>query len=143
MTTQDQAVETMAVDETQSWLDPLGAAASWLCAIHCIVLPFILSFVPLVGLSFLLSETTERIFIGISILLASLTLLPAYFRQHRKLRALSLFSSGIALIFTSHLFLEESLVLKVIFLLSGAMLITGAHLVNRRLCRDCIACANN
>jgi hypothetical protein len=47
-----------------SWLDATGATASWLCAVHCIVLPFAVSLLPIVGLSFLLDEKTERIFIG-------------------------------------------------------------------------------
>ena len=42
----------------------------------------------LVGLSFLLEESTERIFIGISLALAALSLLPAYFRKHGKLQAI-------------------------------------------------------
>ena len=83
------------------WLDVVGAAASWTCAIHCIALPFAVSLLPLIGLSFLLSESIERIFIGISIVIAGLSLMPAYFRQHGKAGALLLFTSGIGLIIFS------------------------------------------
>ncbi len=122
------------------WLDSAGMAASWLCALHCLALPFAVSILPLLGLSFLLSETTERVFIGISILIAGLSLMPAYFRQHRRISSLVLFTGGIGLIIFSHLLLEESFVFKAIFLITGGAVITTAHLVNRRLCRECGSC---
>lgn len=122
------------------WLGAGGAAASWLCAVHCLVLPFFVSVLPLVGLSFLLEETTEQVFIGISILIAVVALVPAYFRQHGKLRAIGLFVAGIGLILVSHLLFEDSLTPKILFLLSGAVLISAAHLVNHRLCRECVRC---
>lgn len=125
---------------SSGWLDTAGMAASWLCAIHCLALPFVVSILPLIGLGFLLSETTERVFIGISILIAGLSLMPAYLREHRQIRALALFTGGIGLIVVSHLLFEESIVLKAIFLITGGAVITTAHLVNRRLCRDCSSC---
>lgn len=124
----------------RGWLDSAGAAASWLCAVHCLALPFTVTLLPIIGLSFLLEETTERVFIGVSITLAALSLLPAYFRQHGKIRAIAFFSAGIGLIVTSHLLFEESLILKAAFLVIGAVLISAAHLVNRRLCRECGTC---
>jgi uncharacterized membrane protein len=128
---------------SSAWLDRTGMAASWLCALHCLALPFTVSILPLIGLSFLLSENTERVFIGISILIASVSLVPSYFRQHGRIRALALFTSGISLILTSHLLLEESFVFKAIFLLAGGALITTAHFINRRLCLECDACQTN
>lgn len=126
--------------EGSAWMDRTGMAASWLCAIHCLALPFAVSILPLIGLSFLLSETTERAFIGVSILIAGLSLVPAYFRQHGNIRALLFFTSGVSLIITSHLLFEESIFLKAIFLLAGGAFITTAHFVNRRLCRECNSC---
>ena len=140
MNTKDNSIALETPKGSSAWLDFTGMAASWLCAIHCLALPFTVSILPLIGLSFLLSETTERAFIGISILIAALSLLPAYFRQHGRVRSLMLFTGGISLIITSHLLFEESIVLKAIFLIGGGALITTAHLVNRRLCRECEAC---
>ena len=122
------------------WLDLTGATASWLCAIHCLILPFFITLLPLVGLSFLLSETTERVFIGISFALALLSLLPAYFRQHGKAQAIIIAFAGIGLIALTHFLFEENLIAKSIFLLAGAILISAAHFTNRRLCRACAVC---
>lgn len=125
---------------TGKWLDATGAAASWLCAVHCLVLPFFITLLPLVGLSFLLEESTERVFIGISAMLAVFSLLPAYFREHGKLRAILLAFAGIGLITFTHFIFEENLTAKFIFLLAGAILISAAHFINRRLCRSCSVC---
>ncbi len=135
-----EILQSAGSDSSSGWLDITGMAASWLCAVHCLALPFAVSLLPLLGLSFLLSETTERAFIGISILIAGLSLAPAYFRKHGQVRALALFSGGIGLIILSHLLFEESLIFKAIFLIAGGAVITTAHLVNRRLCRDCDLC---
>ena len=122
------------------WLDAAGVTASWACAVHCLALPLLVGVLPLVGLSFLLDETTERIFILVSILLAALSLLPAYFREHGKIRSVFLAAAGIGLIVLTHFFLEENLAAKIVFLIAGAILLSAAHLINRRLCRECAAC---
>lgn len=129
--------------EERGWLDLTGTAVSWLCAIHCIALPFFISLLPFLGLSFLLDETVEWTIIGVSILVAALSLLPAYFRRHRKIRTIIFFVSGVGLIIATHLAFEENLLLQVPLLLAGAILITAAHLVNRRLCGNCARCAND
>ena len=122
------------------WLDITGATASWLCAAHCLILPFFITLLPLVGLSFLLDEATERIFIGVSVALALSSFLPAYFCEHGKLRAIFLAVGGIGLITMTHFLMEENLTAKLCFLLIGAILITAAHLINRRLCHRCKVC---
>ena len=122
------------------WLDAAGVTASWACAAHCLALPLLVGVLPLVGLSFLLDETTERVFIIVSILLAAMSLLPAYFREHGKLRSIFLAAAGIGLIVMTHFFLEESLAAKIVFLIAGAILLSAAHILNRRLCRECAAC---
>lgn len=122
------------------WLDAAGTAASWACAVHCLALPFLISVLPLVGLSFLLDETTERVFILTSVLLAALSLLPAYFREHGKIRSIFLAAAGIGLIIMNHFYFEDNLTAKIVFLIAGAILISAAHLINRRLCRECAVC---
>lgn len=125
-----------------SLLDKAGITASWLCAVHCLALPFLIGVLPFIGLSFLLEETTERIFIAVSIVLAAFSLLPAYFREHGKLRSIFLAAAGIGLIVLTHFLFEENLLLKLIFLLTGAIFISAAHFLNRRLCRECAVCAH-
>jgi len=122
-------------------LDKTGATVSWLCAVHCLAMPFLISFLPLLGVSFLAHEGIEYIIVGISTVIALVTLLPAYFKQHRKIRTLLLFVSGICFVVFADLLFEESIFGKIIFVSAGAMCITTAHFINRRLCRNCQNCA--
>jgi uncharacterized membrane protein len=121
-------------------LDRLGAAASLACAVHCAVMPLLVSLLPLVGLSFLAKEQTEWALICLSLSLGSLSLLPSYARKHRRLRPLSLFAFGGSLIITALLSVEEGTRLEAPAMTLGALMIACAHMVNRRLCRSCVAC---
>jgi len=127
-------------NEKRGWLDLTGTAVSWLCVIHCLALPFFISLMPLIGLSFLLDETVEWTIIGFSVLIAAVSLLPAYFGRHGKIRTIVLFVAGIGLIVASQMAFEDELAMQVPFLLVGAGLITAAHLVNHRLCQTCARC---
>ena len=127
-------------EKREEWLDKIGATASWLCAIHCLILPLFATLLPLAGLSFLVDETTERVLIGFSAILAGLSLVPAYFRKHRNPSPLLFALGGIGLIAITHLTFEENYLVKLILLISGAALITTAHLKNRALCRSCKVC---
>jgi len=122
-------------------LDKTGATVSWLCAAHCSAMPFLISFLPLLGVSFLAYEGIEYIIVGILIVIASITLLPAYFKEHRKIRTLLLFVSGICFVVFADSIFEESIFGKIIFVSTGAMCITTAHFINQRLCRNCRNCA--
>jgi hypothetical protein len=51
--------------------DRFGAAASSLCAIHCLCLPWAFVAFPFVADSILANQTAERAFIGVSVLLAA------------------------------------------------------------------------
>ena len=130
----------MVNEKVGSWLDSFGALASWACAVHCLVLPVLVGFVPFLGLSYLLSETVERYLVFVSIALAALSFLPAYFRKHKKLHSILLAAMGIFLIVMTHQLFEESLIARATFLILGAVLVSSAHLLNRRMCRNCEVC---
>lgn len=117
--------------------DKTGTTISWLCAVHCLILPFAITFLPLSGLSFLVDEKVEWLIISLSVLIALVSLLPAYLQHHGKSRSLILFTFGIGSIIVSHLFFEDSAVWKMLFIVCGAVSISAAHLLNHRSCRQC------
>lgn len=121
-------------------LDKSGIAFSWICVVHCLALPFLAALLPLIGLSFLVNETAEYVFIGSSILIAVLSLIPAYFKEHGKMRTILLFAVGISLIFFADNLFEENFVGKILFVSAGATLITLSHIFNQRLCSQCRKC---
>ncbi|REJ76350.1 MAG: MerC domain-containing protein [Acidobacteria bacterium] len=122
------------------FVDGFGAVASWACAVHCLLLPFLLGALPITGLGFLLSETAERSLIGASAALALLSLVPSFITEHRKLRSVFLATSGLSLIVLTHVLFEDDLITKTTFLVLGAVLISAAHILNRRLCQACEHC---
>ena len=68
-------MNTLNETSVQPWwtalFDRFGAAASSLCAIHCLCLPWALIAFPFVADSILANQTAERAFIGVSVLLAA------------------------------------------------------------------------
>lgn len=123
--------------------DKAGAVFSWICALHCLTLPFLTAILPVIGLSFLANEFAEYVLIGISILIALFSLIPAYLNEHGKMRTLLLFAAGISFIFFADKLFEENFAGKLIFVFSGAILITLSHLLNRRLCQSCKKCGES
>lgn len=110
--------------------DRVGATASFLCAIHCALLPFVIALLPLIGLGFLADHRFERVFIACAAALASITIFTAW-RRHRKLHALFLLVPGIALLLSGiaididhHEWLHTGLVI------CGGVLVASAHVTN-------------
>ena len=61
--------------------DRVGATASFLCAIHCALLPFVLALLPFVGLEFLADHRFERGFVLFACTLALFAMIRGY-RRH-------------------------------------------------------------
>jgi MerC mercury resistance protein len=133
-----------STDENKSsgFLDKTGATVSWICAIHCLAMPFILVFFPILGSTLLAHEGLEYAIVGVSIVIALFTLLPGYVNKHRMLRTIVLFISGISLVISADILFSENLFGKMIFVLAGAILITTSHFINRKLCRECKHCTD-
>src|SRR5881394_1059811 len=77
--------------------DRIGATASFLCALHCAALPFLLAVLPTLGLGFLADHLFERIFIACASALALAVLIRGY-RHHHDARALLLMAPGLILL---------------------------------------------
>lgn len=116
----------------RSYLDVMGFSASFLCAIHCMLMPLVLSF-GLVGLSWLESPIVEWTFILSSLVLASWSLLGSLPHHHNK-RPLVIAAIGFAVIIGVHFF--EDVVGHFIAAIGG-VLIAYAHYLNWRLMTSC------
>jgi hypothetical protein len=77
--------------------DRVGATASFLCALHCAALPFVLALLPALGLSFLADHSFERWFIAFATVLA-LTMMIRGYRRHGAPQALYLLLPGLVLL---------------------------------------------
>ena len=135
---EDRRKEEMYTQRT--WIDFAGAFTSWVCVAHCLLLPFAVGFLSLIGLGFIVSETTESVILGISLLIALISLVPAYLTRHKSLAPSIFVFSGLVGILLTQMYLEESFVWAAIALVSAAIFITAGHLLNRKLCNECEAC---
>ncbi|MDE2824930.1 MAG: MerC domain-containing protein, partial [Gemmatimonadota bacterium] len=66
-------------------VDNIGVFVSSACAIHCLALPLVVTFLPIVGLGFLAGEPAEYAIIG-AVLLAAGSVVSGV-RHHRRWRA--------------------------------------------------------
>ena len=114
--------------------DRVGATASFLCAVHCAALPFVLAMLPALGLGFLAEHRFERIFIACASCLALLALIRGY-RRHRVASALFLVVPGLLLLWAgAYVFdAENSLALHATLVTIGGCCVALAHIVNLRL----------
>lgn len=111
-------------------VDRIGATASLLCAVHCMLLPFVLALLPLIGLEFLAGHTFERIFVVCAAVLASASLLVAY-RRHRHPHALFLMVPGIVLlVFGVAIDINAHVVIHTASVVTGGLLVASAHVTN-------------
>jgi hypothetical protein len=126
--------------------DRLGATASFLCAVHCALLPFVLAALPAFGLGFLADHGFERAFILCASLLALFTLVQGY-RRHRAPRALALVLPGLLLLWIGGFVVDAhgTMLWHAVLVALGGSLVAAAHLTNLRLIHvyDHTACCDH
>lgn len=120
-------------------IDTLGATASFLCAIHCALVPLIVTFGLLSGVSFLADPIWDVVFIGIAVVLASISLVNGYRKHHQKWYPLVLAGLGFLLIGIGHSLHHSSLFAASLSVVGGLLVAVG-HLSNYRACRSCKTC---
>ncbi|HUA79935.1 MAG TPA: MerC domain-containing protein [Dyella sp.] len=117
-------------------VDRVGAIASFLCAIHCAALPFVLALLPLMGLSFLGGHAFERGFVFFASLLALFALVNGYRRHHRAL-PLRMALPGLMLLILGVTSAENySILVHSVMVTCGGLLVASAHFINLRLDRQ-------
>jgi len=109
----------------------IGVSASVACAIHCALLPLLISTLPLFGVNILDNIYFESGMILIAFLIGSLTLLHGYRKHHHRLAPLFLFIPGMLILIFKHFF-SASVIWLVI---PSSILILSAYYLNWRYCR--------
>ncbi len=102
--------------------------ASTICALHCAIVPILLTFLPLAGIGFLAHPLFEIAMIVIALALGVSSIFISYFRTHRKALPMLLLVIGFALIVLGHLYLKGWL--EIIIVPLGGLTIALAHFVN-------------
>jgi MerC mercury resistance protein len=123
-----------------SWVDSLGTTVSIACAIQCSVFPLLIGVLPLFGLGFLLGDGVEKIFVTTSILIA-VSSFSWGFRYHRRFYIFIFLISALALIAAGRLWVDEPYEIPIV--ISGTLLLSAGHFLNRRLCHLCAECRSH
>lgn len=111
--------------------DWLGISASVICAIHCALLPLLLTSLPLFGVNIIHHLGFELGMIALALIIGSYSMYHGYKKHHHRLTPWLLFLLGGVFLILKQVFVSHQL-----FLLTPAvMLIIYSHLLNVRSCR--------
>lgn len=123
----------MATDCKLDRADRIGFAASFLCALHCALLPLALALMPTLGLSVGGWVDIDQAVTVFATLLGCTTLAIGW-RRHRAFRAWMLLLPGLALVWVGAFSpLHDHGPLHAALMTVGGLMIAGAHLMNLRL----------
>jgi uncharacterized membrane protein YoaK (UPF0700 family) len=111
--------------------DAFGIAASVACAIHCAVLPLLLSSLPLFGINIIENQGFEFIMIALAFIVGVYSLYHGRKKHHHSYYPMLLFAVGIGILFIKSILYSHSLML----LLPAVSLVVIAHYLNYKLCR--------
>ncbi len=110
--------------------DGLGIATSLACAIHCIVLPLLLTSLPLFGINIVHNVYFEWGMILLAFIVGVYSLLHGYKTHHKNLLPVFLFIAGFLLLVTKQFFIP----IEGYFVVPAVILIVIAHYLNYKLC---------
>lgn len=116
--------------------DALGIAASVACAIHCALLPMVLTSLPVLGINVINNTWFEVFMILLAAAIGSYSLSHGYRKHHHHKQALYIFGLGILMLILKQLFHPYQLW----FLVPAMLLIVSAHFINYRQCRKADNC---
>ncbi len=115
-------------------IDLIAFSSAIICAVHCAVIPIILSFSSLSSLHFLENPLIEWIFIGLGLLFAITSLWSSYKKVHHQPKPLLFSALGFTLIALGRLNLTE--LWELVNTITGAFIVALAHYLNWKLLRN-------
>ena len=124
-------------------LDKVGACASAICAVHCLITGVAFGFLTVAGGGFLGSLTADIAFLSVAVLVASVAIFFG-FRKHHSYRPAIIFLAGLTSIILGHFVFrhahaaDEAItgwdhLLSTFFSVMGGVCLVAFHLVNMRL----------
>jgi hypothetical protein len=117
-------------------LDFFGFSASMLCAVHCMAIPLLLAVGTTGGIAWLEQPWIEAGFIGLSVGIASWSLLRSYW-LHRYVTPLRIVAVGFAVLLVSRLVAHEW---EPLLAALGGITVAGAHFKNWQMQKKCTHC---
>jgi hypothetical protein len=119
---------------TNAHLDRVATILSVACAIECLVFPFLVGLLPLIGIEFVSNHWVETGVCVCALLLCTYNQARG-FQVHRNSRVLLLFAIAGAFLLGGHLFLPEGA--ERISSVIGAVFLVSTQYANKRLASSC------
>ena len=111
--------------------DGLGILTSIACAIHCALLPLIVTSLPLFGINIIHNGYFEWSMIAIAFFVGAYSLFHGYVKHHQSFFPVAIFSLGFTFLISKQFFPA----LEIVLLTPAVLLIISAHYFNYRLCQ--------
>lgn len=111
--------------------DNLGIITSVACAIHCAVLPLLLTSLPFFGINIIHNVFFEWSMIAIAFGVGIYALYHGYITHHRSLKPIMLFSGGMVFLIAKQIYVQH----EILLLIPAVIMIISAHYYNFRLCQ--------
>lgn len=111
--------------------DALGIATSLACAIHCAILPLLLSTLPILGINIVHHEGFEYFMILLAFAIGTYSLWHGYRKHHHSVLPLMIFCAGISLLVAKQIWHN----MQIWLLAFSVAMIVVAHLMNYKACR--------
>jgi hypothetical protein len=128
------------VEETSYRLSTVAAMVSSVCAVHCMVTPFLVGVLPLAGLGFFAAEWFEWTMLAVAGVLGTIGFGLSFWQLHNNGRPFAVFVAGLATLASAHLVFEEQAVVHALVMLLGAAIMWQAGRMNHTLVHACQRC---
>jgi MerC mercury resistance protein len=116
--------------------DFMGMITSVACAIHCAILPLVITSLPVFGINIINSSPFEWMMIVIAFIVGCFALTHGYQRHHKNMKPLLVFTAGFIFLILKQFFYKH----EFLFLTPAVSLILYAHFLNLRYCAQSQAC---
>ena len=110
--------------------DALGIATSVACAIHCALLPVVVTSLPVLGINIIHNSFFEWGMIALAFAIGSYSLLHGHIKHHRSFTPMLIFTAGFIFLVSKQFFPS----LEYLLLFFAVVFILAAHFFNYRLC---------
>ena len=118
-------------------LDALSMLISGLCMVHCVVLPLLVSTLPVMGIEVMENPWIELTTIVFALWVGGMAVIKGYRKYHRKSFIVWLFVAGMLVMASANAAGEGH---EATMKTAGVLLVGIAHLLNYRLAKKCITC---
>ncbi len=119
--------------------DALGVATSLACAIHCAVLPIIITSLPILGINIIHNAFFEWSMILLAFLVGLYSLRHGYIKHHRSFVPVIIFAVGFICLILKQFFSAA----EYYFLFFAVTFILTAHVTNYKMCNRMNCAATN